>query len=194
MWKRNKTIKKNNLSYRDLNLFNEDISHASIVADPFNTRLDMLLTDVNTDEMYKIIINICMEICKKHVLPKKSPRKHQITRDRRALMRKLSKLRKTIQRSTNHQTKESVQNRIKEIENNFKISMNTEINLWETRAIAAINKNPKYFYKFVKTTQRSELELDLSRMNALPTWNQATNKMSELLNEQYNISSSALRT
>ena len=89
----------------------------------------MLLTDVETDEMYKIIINVCLEICKKHVLRKKSPRKHQIPRDRRALTRKRSKLQKKIQMSTNHQTKENVLNLTKEIENNLKISINTEINL-----------------------------------------------------------------
>ena len=86
--KQNPQIKKSNLSYWDLNFFNEDISCASIDADLLNTSWDMLLTDVKTDEMYEIFINICLEICKKHFLPKKSPRKHQIPRDRRALMRK----------------------------------------------------------------------------------------------------------
>ena len=110
----------------------------------------MILTDVNTDEMYKIIVIIWLEICKKHVLPKKYPRKHQIPRDRRAMyMRKRSKLQKKIQRST-HQTKENVLNQIKEIENNLNISINTEKNLTEIRAIAAIKKNTKYFYKFFK--------------------------------------------
>ena len=47
-------------------------------------------------------------------------------------------------------TKENVLNQIKEIENKLKISLNTELNLRETRAIAAIKKNPKHFYKFVK--------------------------------------------
>ena len=41
-------------------------------------------------------------------------------------------------------------NQIKEIQNNLKISINAEINLRETRAIAVIQQNPKYFYKFVK--------------------------------------------
>ena len=103
-----------------------------------NTSWDMLIKDVKTDEMYKIIINICLEICKKHV----QKRKHQIPQDRRALMRKRSKLQKKIQRSTNHQTKENILNHIKEIENNLKISINTERNLRETRAFAAIEKNP----------------------------------------------------
>ena len=125
--------------------------------------------------MYKIIINICLEICKKHVLPKKSKRKHQIPRDRRALMRKRTKFQNKIQRSTNRQTKVNVLNQIKEIEDKLKISINTEINLRKTRAIAAIKKKPKCFYKFVTTTLRSELELDLSRMKRR-TWNQATKK------------------
>ena len=98
----------------------------------------MLLTDRKTDEMYKI--SICLEICKKHVLPKKSPRKHQIPQDRRALMRKRSKLQKKIQKSTNHQTKENVLNEIKKIENSLKISINTERNLKEMRAIALSRK------------------------------------------------------
>ena len=62
--KQNHQIKKGNLSYRDLNFFNEDISWASIDAELLNTSWDMLLTDVKTDEMYKIIINVCLEICK----------------------------------------------------------------------------------------------------------------------------------
>ena len=52
--------------------------------------------------------------------------------------------------STNHQTKENILNQIKEIENNLKIPINTEKNLRETRAFAAIQNNPKYFDKFVK--------------------------------------------
>ena len=113
--KQNHQIKESNLSYRDLNFFNEDISWASIDADLLNTSWDMLLTDAKPDEMYKIIIIICLEICKKHVLPKKSPRKHQINRERKALMRKGSKLQKKIQSSKNHQTKKYVLTQIKEI-------------------------------------------------------------------------------
>ena len=48
---------------------------------------------------------------------------------------------KKIQRSTN-QTKENVLNQIKDIENNLKISINTERNLRETRAIAVSRKTP----------------------------------------------------
>ena len=62
------------------------------------------------------------------------------------------------------ETKENILFQIEEIENNLKVSINTERNLRETRAIAAVNQNPKHFYKFVKNNSRLELELDLSRM------------------------------
>ena len=91
------------------------------------------------------------------------PRKHQIPRDRRALMRKRSKLQKKIQSSTNHQTKENVLNQIKEIENKLTISINTERNIRETGAISDIKKKKSSTIR-KKTTQRSELELDLSRI------------------------------
>ena len=64
--------------------------------------------------------------------------------------KKIKIIKEKTQRPTNHQTKENVQNQIKEIENKFKISINTVGNLRETRAIAAIKKTPKYFNKFVK--------------------------------------------
>ena len=132
--------------------------------------------------MYKIIINICLEICKKHVMPKKSPRKHQIPRDRRALMRKRSKLQKKIQMSPNNQTKENVLNQIKKIENNLKISINTEINLRETRTIAAIKNNPKYFYKFVKNNSKIRAGIG-PLQDEEGNFEPSNQKMSELLNE-----------
>ena len=70
----------------------------------FYTNWAMLLRDRNTYEMYKIITHICHNICKKHVLKRKRPIKHQIPRDRRAMMRKISKLQKKIQNSTNERT------------------------------------------------------------------------------------------
>ena len=73
----------------------------------------------------------------------------------------------------------------KKIEMSTKISINTERNLRETRAIAAIKKNPKYFYKFVKnnSTIRAGIgPLQDEEGNLEPS----NKKMSELLNEQYN--------
>ena len=101
-------------------------------------------------------------------------------------MRKRSKLQKKIHRSTNHQTKENVRNQVKEIQNNLKISINTEINLRETRAIAAIKNNPKYFYKFVKNN--SKIRAGIGPLQDEEGHLEPSNKkMSKLLNEQYII-------
>ena len=61
--KQNHQIKKSSLSYRDLNFFSKDINWASIDADLLNTSWDILLTDVKTEKMYKII-NIILYIWK----------------------------------------------------------------------------------------------------------------------------------
>ena len=56
--KQNHLIKKSNLSFRDLNFFNEDISWTGIDADLLNTSRDMLLTDVKTDEICARLLSI----------------------------------------------------------------------------------------------------------------------------------------
>ena len=101
-------------------------------------------------------------------------------------MRKRSKLQKKIQMSTNHQTKENVLNQIKEIENNLKISINTERNLRETRVYCCYQEKPKILL------QISKKQLNDQSWNwTSPGWRgnlEPSNKnMSELLNEQYNI-------
>ena len=66
------------------------------------------------------------------------------------------------------------------------ILINTERNLRETRAIAAIKNNPQYFYKFVKNNSKIRAgigPLQDEEGNLEPS----NKKMSELLNEQYNI-------
>ena len=85
-------------------------------------------------------------ILKKTCSAKEKSKKTPNTPRQKGFDEKKIKIAKKIQRSTNHETKESVPNQIKEIENNLKISINTERNLIETRAIAAIKKNPIYTY------------------------------------------------
>ena len=111
--KQNNKIKKSNLSYWDLNFFNEDISWACIDAE-LNTSWDMLLTDVKTDEMYNnIIVYICLEICQKTCSAKEKSKKTPNTPRQKGIDEKKNKIGKKIQRSTNHQTKENVLNQIK---------------------------------------------------------------------------------
>ena len=79
----------------------------------------MLLTDVKTDEMYKIIINICLEICKNHVQQKKAQEEIKYP-ETEELWREKDQNCKKMQRSTNHETKENVQIRSKKLKTNKK--------------------------------------------------------------------------
>ena len=176
-------IKESNLSYWDLNLFNEDISWASIDADLLYTTWDMLLTEVKSDETYKNF-NIWIKICKNTCFAIEKSKKTPNTPRQEGFYEKKNKLQQNteVNKSSNRRkcTKSDQRNW-----NNLKISINTEINLREKRAIAAIKKNPKCLYKFVKnnSTIRAGIEpLQDEERNLEPN----NNKMSELLNEKYN--------
>ena len=54
----------------------------------------MLLTDVETDEMYKIIINICLEICKKTCSAKEKSKKTPNTQRQKGFDEKKIKITK----------------------------------------------------------------------------------------------------
>ena len=89
-----------------------------------------------------------------------------------------------MQSATNHQTKENVLNQIEEIKHNFKISINTERNLRETRTIAAMTK-PEIFVRIRKNNSKIRARigpLQDEEGNREPS----NKKMSELLNEQHN--------
>ena len=62
--------------------------------------------------------------------------------------------------------------RSKKLKKLKKISINTKTNLRETRAIAAVKKNPKYFHKFLKNN--SAIRAGIGHLRG--TWNQATEK------------------
>ena len=79
-----------------------------------------------------------------------------------------------MQKATNHQYKVYVLYEIEVTKNYFKISINTERNLKETRTIAAIKQNPKYFGKFEKSNSTIK-----TGIGNLETCNK---KMSKLLN------------
>ena len=58
----------------------------------------MLLTDVKTDEMYKIIINICLEIYKETCSAKEKSKKTPNTSRQKGFDEKRIKIEKKIQR------------------------------------------------------------------------------------------------
>ena len=100
--------------------------------------------------MYKIINNICLEICIKTCSAKEKSNKTPNTHRQKGFNEKKLKLQKKIQTSTNRQTKENVLNQIKEIENKLKITINTEINLRENESYCCYQEKPKILLQIHK--------------------------------------------
>ena len=76
-----------------MNFFNEDISWESIDAALLDTSWDMLLTDVKTDEMYKIIINVSLKI-EKNMFAKEKSKKTKNTHRQKGFDEKKIKIAK----------------------------------------------------------------------------------------------------
>ena len=65
----------------------------------------MLLTNASTDEMYKIITNISLEICKKNMFCQEDSKETPKKQRQKGYDEKKIKISKEIQRATNHQPK-----------------------------------------------------------------------------------------
>ena len=152
--KQHHQIKKSALSYRDLNFFNKDISWASIDADLLNTSWDMLLTDVKSDQIYKIIINILPGNLQKNMFCQRKVKKTPNTPTKKDFDEKKIKI---AEENTEVNKSSNIRKCTKSDQKNWKQLKKfnkNRVNLEETRAIAVIKKKPKYFNKFVKNNSK----------------------------------------
>ena len=137
-------------------------------------------------EMYNIIINICLEICKKRV-PKKSSRKHQIPRDRRAgYVEKIIKIAKenTESNKSSNQRKCTKSEWInwKQLNIFNRYSKKSKRN----KSCCWYQAKPQILLQICKKQLNDKSYNWTSPGRREGTWNQSNKKMSELPNEQYN--------
>ena len=121
----------------------------------FNTSWNVLLT-LSIDEMYEIIINICLEICKKIFCQRKFQENTKYPETEGLQWKKYQNCKRKykVNKSSNYRKcTKSDQKKLKRTNKNL---INTEWNLRETRVIAAIKQKPKYFCKFVKKQQLND--------------------------------------
>ena len=100
--------------------------------------------------MHEIIINIFLAICKKKMFCRIKVQETTKYPETEGYDEKNIKITKENTEDSKSPNQRKCTKSDERILNNLTISINTEINLRETRAIAAIKKNQKYFYKFVK--------------------------------------------
>ena len=165
-----------------LNFYNERTDWSAINEELCAINWQNVLLGKTVDQMYSIIMEKLLEICRKHV-PRRinRNRKSLIPRDRKALFRR--KRRILGRRLRNDSDRERQKLDLEELGREMKLSHEKELKNEEEKAVAAIKRNPKYFYKYVKSKTHTRSPVGpLKRGNELVTENK---DMCELLNEQY---------
>ena len=138
------------------------------------------------DEKYDIFMSKTLEVCQRYV-PKRHvvSRKHKvIPRDRKRLMNQRAKLRSKMLNCRSNHNKVLMQTKMDRLEEKLKISHDRERQRNELRAVSAIKKNPKYFFKFAKSKSTVKTQIGpLERKDG--TLAHHPSQMSCLLQKQY---------
>ena len=106
----------------------------------------------DVDEALEEFMREVLKVAKKHVPPKWMSRreKTKIPRDRRALMRKRLKVQRRMEKCSHARNMEMMKEKMQRIEMKLKESHRLERSHNEKKAVEAIGKNSKYFYKYAK--------------------------------------------
>lgn len=135
------------LNFNQLNFLSESTNWESLKQDLRVVDWSVMAND-DPSKQYQMITNMCLKISLKHVPFRKPPRKLNIPKDRKLLMRKRTKLRKKLKNMKNTQPKNLVEKKIIDIEKRLRKSVDAEREREETQAVSCIKNNPKFFYKY----------------------------------------------
>ena len=109
-----------------------------------------LCSNLTAERIYKLIIDVVVDICAKFV-PKKSYKPfRKIPRDRRILMRNRSKIRKKLEKPISVRTKAELLKKIELIEVKLINSHTAERSWQELSAVDKIRNNSKFFFKYAR--------------------------------------------
>ena len=116
---------------------------------------DALSGSGSLEEVYNSFLDILWEACSTRVPTKRKQSPRVIPRDRRLMMRKRAKLRRKIVATRNSETKVRLNAHVLALESNLKNSHNAELHRDERRAVEAIRRNPKIFYRYARSKTKS---------------------------------------
>ncbi|KAK3864103.1 hypothetical protein Pcinc_030186 [Petrolisthes cinctipes] len=133
-----------------LNFYNKNVDWDALRAQIAAIDWLSLLTPKSVDAQHDTILSLLLEACITHV-PRRSSGSNTTTipRDRRALMRTRTRLRKKS--ATNQHDRDLINAKIDRINTALVNSVSNELHLKEAKAVASIKTNPKFFYKYAFT-------------------------------------------
>ena len=172
--------------FSSLNFFSEDIDW-----DQLNTALDINwtteLTDMAPEEKYNHFVSTCENIAAQNVPLKRSAvqsGKPRVPRERRILMRRRTKVNKQLAKHQPPSKRRELVDELVDIELKLQESYKRSSTAQEQKAIAAIKRNPKYFFTYVKKFCKTRPAIGplLDRAKQFVVDNEG---MANILSEQY---------
>ena len=113
---------------------------------------DSRLSSSSATDALESIYKVCLDICEKHI-PKKKPSSKtgsKTSRFRKKLCRRRRRINKLITRVTSPQGKKKLSDEILDIERKLMKSYKDQNTFEENKAVSAIKKNKKYFFKYAR--------------------------------------------
>ena len=178
-WPIKPTHSKDYSSFSTLNFFSENTNWASINNAIADVNWDQEFSDMSTTEMYCLMKSKLYHISSLFT-PVRKQRKTNIPKDRKILMRKRTKLTKKIALGEDEcRTRQQLAN----IEQKLVESHEAELITREEKAVAAISRNPKYFYHYAR--MKSKIRSKIGPLKHNGTLVSEPQQLSEALNIQY---------
>ena len=171
-------------SFEKLNLFHKTVNWEEIKKELSLIQWHTVLRAKTPEEMYNIIVEKSLTICKKYAPQRRKAKKSIIPRDRKILMNKRNKLRKKILSENNANNIDTLKRNVEDIEKALMASHENEKTLQETNAVEAIKSNPKYFYAYAKRNSKIKSKIGPFIINDSTISN--SYDIAEALNNQYN--------
>ena len=154
-------------SLRGLNFFSVKTDWTKINQELKDANYEDVYNETGIDDRFEKLNQIILDICKKYV-PKckgKKKAKHQIPLDRRTLMKKRKKLEDKLAISWSRETIEDTKASLEDIERKLILSIETEREIEEAKAVSVITENPKYFFSYARRNAKIKPEIGPFEIN-----------------------------
>ena len=171
--------------WRGLNFFSQAVNWNGLISDIAAHNWESEFQNADPSQLHDRFSSTCLNIAKKHVPLRKSKQHNSPTPPhRRRLMRSRTQLRRRWNATPNEATKTDVLKRFTSIERKLRLSYAEQQESEETKAVANLKVNPKFFFSYAKKHAKSNdgigpLRTEENSLTSLPR------KMAELLSNQY---------
>ena len=139
--------------FDELNFTSEDVDWPGLEEDLNNQDWDRTFAGLQPTQMMHKFLEICTTTAQKFVpvcQHTKWPKSHRISRPRRILMWRMTKVNKQLAGNPSEAKRHRLLEEARSIEKKLQESYRTETSSMEHKAVSAIKTNPKYFFTYAR--------------------------------------------